>query len=653
MISDYGKCLKRSVSFFGVHFDFHASEADKNIGENTSREMIEKLVKEVRPDYVQCDSKGHRGLSSYPTDVGNPAPGITKDALVIWREVTLAHGVALYLHYSGVWDNEALKWHPSWARVNEKGKRDKRITSTFGAYADELLIPQLKELYDRYGVDGVWIDGECWATCHDYGKKVKAAFREETGIQDTPARPADLYYYEFSQFCREGFRRYLRHYVHELHKKCPGLQIASNWAFTSLMPEKVSADVDFISGDYTPSNSVNAARLEARCMAKQNKPWDLMSWSFNFRNGENDYSTKSAEQLKREAAIVLSLGGGFQLYFRQKRDGSIREWQIEIMKEVAQFCRARQSICHKAEPVPQIGLLYSSASFYRKNTNLFGQGNGILEPMQGILQCLLQSQLSVEILMEHHLTGHMQEYPLIIIPEWEYLEPGFISQLSSYVENGGNLLVIGPAAAKIFEKELGIAFDDEKSGDCLKWLEHKDMLACIGKCFQAVTVNQARQFGKIYNDEDITGSSQPAASINSYGKGKIAAVYFNMGLQYYKASNHVIRNFIHGIVKELFPEPMVEVAGSSFVDLAVNRMGGKLAINLVNTAGPHDSSQTCVFDEIPAVGPLTVTVRGANKSRMIRLFPGGEEMTYTIRGDELIIQVPLLRIHSIIEITQI
>jgi hypothetical protein len=221
------------------------------------------------------------------------------------------------------------------------------------------------------------------------------------------------------------------------------------------------------------------------------------------------------------------------------------------------------------------------------------------------------------------------------------------------VENGGNLLVIGPKAAKLFEKELGIAFDNENSGDSLKWLEHEDKLACIGKCFQAVKVNQARQFGKIYADEDIAGSSQPAASINPYGKGKIAAVYFNLGLQYYKAANHVIRNYIHGIVKELFPEPMVEVAGSAYVDLIVNRIGGKLAINLVNTAGPHDSNQTCVFDEIPAVGPLTVTVRGVNKPRMIKLFPGGEEMPYTVKGDELIIQVPLLRIHSIIEIAQV
>jgi len=28
--------------------------------------MIETIIREVRPDYIQIDCKGHRGLSSYP-----------------------------------------------------------------------------------------------------------------------------------------------------------------------------------------------------------------------------------------------------------------------------------------------------------------------------------------------------------------------------------------------------------------------------------------------------------------------------------------------------------------------------------------------------------------------------------------------------------
>jgi len=210
---DYPLRLRRSESFLGVHFDFHAGDDCKEIGKGVDREMVEYIIEKVRPDYVQCDCKGHAGRSSYPTKVGHPAPGFVKDPLKIWRQVTAENGVALYLHYSGVWDSMAVEVYPEWARINEKGEKDKRLTSVYGPYVDMLLIPQLKELSDEYGVDGVWVDGECWATERDYANHVIEAFQKQTGIKEVPRKPGDPYWFEFSEFCRDGFRQYLTHYV--------------------------------------------------------------------------------------------------------------------------------------------------------------------------------------------------------------------------------------------------------------------------------------------------------------------------------------------------------------------------------------------------------------------------------------------------------
>ena len=382
--------------------------------------MVENIIELVHPDYIQCDCKGHYGYSSYPTNVGYRAPGIVGDPLRIWREVTAQHSVALYMHYSGVWDDTAIRHHPDWARVDEHGNNDPSITSTFGPYVDQLLIPQLKELCDEYEVDGVWIDGDCWATRRDYGEQVLHAFQKATGIQAIPRNAEDPYFAEFTEFCRDGFRRYLRHYVDELHQHNPAFQVASNWAFSSKMPEPVSANVDFLSGDYWLVNSVNSARLEGRCLRHQGMPWDLMAWSFSGHHvvgdNEEDFSTKSIPQLQREAAIVLALGGGFQAYFQQDRNGAIYPWQMQLMQEVAKFCRARQEYCHRAEHVPQIALLYAGTTFYRQTNVLFEGRNDELRPMQGVLQALLERQHSVDILMEHQLLGHMADYPLIIVP---------------------------------------------------------------------------------------------------------------------------------------------------------------------------------------------------------------------------------------------
>jgi hypothetical protein len=288
------------------------------------------------------------------------------DPLRVWRDVTSARGVALYMHYSGVWDGHAVK-QPGWAAINADGTPNPKATSFWGPYADELLIPQLRELAGVYDVDGVWVDGDSWAAVPDYSPAAIAAFTKSTGITTLPRKAGEPHWYEFLQFHREAFRGYIRHYLAEVKRTNPSFQICSNWAFTDHMPEAVCAPVDWISGDFTPEDAVNSARFSGRYLACQGKPWDLMAWSFTTQGEQrNGSKQKTALQLEREAAVVMAQGGGFQSYYNQRRDGSVPEGHLPVIAEVAKFCRARQPFCQGAIPVPQIALLYSTASHYRE-----------------------------------------------------------------------------------------------------------------------------------------------------------------------------------------------------------------------------------------------------------------------------------------------
>jgi hypothetical protein len=638
--------LKRSESFLGIHFDFHAWGDCTEVGKNVTEEMVESIIDQVRPDYIQVDSKGHAGIASFPTKVGTATPGFVKDQLRIWREVTARRGVALYAHYSGVFDCQAVKLHEDWARVTEEGKGDPEKASVFGPYVDELLIPQLEELCDDYGLDGVWVDGECWATGRDYGPGVLEAFRRQTGIENVPRKPEDPNFFEFNQFCREGFRKYMRHYVDAMHRHNRRFQIASNWAFTSFMPEPVSADVDFLSGDYSPGDSVNSARFEGRCIAPQGKPWDLMAWSFNSANKEICWSTKSLPQLQREAAMVLSLGGGFQAYFQQNRDASVNLWQMKLMGEVAKFCRERQPFCHRGVPVPQIALANSTADYYRRSNSLFA--NWEYRALRGTLQALLESQNCVEILSEHHLAGRMKDYPLIILPELRYIEPGLRADLLAYVEGGGSLLVIEPVAAASFQRELDVELLGKPAAE-RRWLEHDGWLGgVLTTCQRAKVGPKAQAFGVLHETNALDSPASPTASIATHGKGRIAAIYFNFGDRYAQSSTATARRFLGALVRRLFADPIVEVTGSQFVDVTVNRIGGKLAVNLVNTAGPHDVPTVAVFDEIPPVGPLNVTIRTSRKPSSVMLQPAGTKLDFDFTDGCVRLVLPQLAIHDIV-----
>ena len=312
------------------------------------------MLRAVKPDYVQVDSKGHPGISSYLTRVGRPAPDFIKDPLRLLRQVTTRYGVVLYVHHSGVYDRQAVRMHPEWATVGANGQRDSIYTSVHSSYSDQLLIPQLKELSSDYGIDGAWIDGEAWAIVPDY-----AAFLE---------------------FNRRSFGRYVKHYADAIHAFNPQFQVASNWAFSSLMPDPVDVPVDFLSGDLSPTNSVNSAAFEARCLASQgrqfNKPWDLMSWGFTLNwDRTHVQSTKSVAHLSQEAAEIMAMGGRFECYFIQNRDASIKPWQVETMASISRFTRARQPFCQGALPLPQIGLLYSSASYWHVTPSVYRPWN--------------------------------------------------------------------------------------------------------------------------------------------------------------------------------------------------------------------------------------------------------------------------------------
>ncbi|TWU31214.1 alpha-L-fucosidase [Novipirellula artificiosorum] len=566
--------MKRADAFLGIHFDFHAGDDCNRVGERTTPEMVERVIDKVNPDYIQIDCKGHRGYSSYPTMVGNPAPGFVGDPLQIWRDVTRKRGIALFMHYSGVWDDKAVADHPEWAAIDGAGKPNNRATSVFGPYVDTLMIPQLRELAGKYGVDGVWVDGDCWGTMADYGETATRMFREQTGVEVIPRKAGAPYWNEWMDFHRDGFRRYVRHYVDELKASHPDFQVISNWAFSDHMPEAVSADVAGLSGDFSPDDSVNSARFAGRCLEDQGVPWDLMSWSFSRETRKQ----KPAVQLMQEAAQVLALGGGYQAYFKQDRDGAVRDpAEMDVMAEVARFCRDRQPYCHRSVAVPQMALLYSTAGHYRESPRLFhwNGANGV-RVLRSALTEMLQNQYGVQILSEHQLKGKTSEWPVIVVPGWEYLEPDFRDELASYAKSGGTLLLIGPGPAKLFEPE-----------------------ATAGTDFSIVSVDQ------------VDGAFPTA-------------------------------------LKQVLPEPLVEVIGAKDVDVSPRMLGNKLTLHLVNTSGPHATPPDGGINEVKPVGPLKVSIRLSQAPKSITMQPEGKPLEVTWAAGQATISLPKLELYSIL-----
>ena len=611
--------IKRSEGFFGLHFDFHARDTDVDVGKTTTPEMVERILNEVKPDYIQIDCKGHKGFSSYPTKVGNPAPGLVGDPLRIWRDVTAKHGIPLVMHYSGVIDAKAVVDHPDWCVMDATGKVGGRSTSLFGPYADQLMIPQLKELAVDYGVDAIWVDGDNWGVNVDYNPAAIEAFKKATGFAEAPKSAKDPHWFEWLEFHREAFRKYLAHYVAEVKKVAPNCEVASNWAYSERMPEKVGVPVAFLSGDMIPAKAQQEAPVCSRYLAGQGIPWDLMSWSFSTAmEGETKVIVpRPTTDLLQEAVKALAMGGGYQLYLKQERDGLVKQ-DLTQFAEIAKFCRARKPYCFDATQVPQVALLLSTAAHYREIPRAFTTS---IETYRQTLGALVMSKYSTELLSEHRLTGRMKDYPLIVIPNWGYLEPGFKKELMDYVQNGGQLLLVGPKAVELFQTELDVKIEADDSP--LKPDQRADpskdprIKITLGPKAERLDIAIKASNQVIFTD--------PGASLAHVGKGQIAAIY----------SSKPVGPLVTGVVSRLFPEPMVEISKARLRDVVINRLNGKLAISLIG------------FDEKPQ-GPAEIIIRMPSAPKKLTLQPANEALPFTYEDGRVTATIPKLELHDIV-----
>lgn len=609
---------RRSESYFGLHFDLHPTATDTVLGRDVSEEMIASLLKRVKPDYVQYDCKGHPGWAGYATRIGSPSPGITRDSLAVWRKLTAANNVSLYIHYSGIWDARAIELHPEWALVDQKGRRDANLTSPFGPYVDQLLIPQIKEAAELYDLDGVWIDGECWAIKPDFSDIARERFQQATGKR-APDCPDDSTWGAYLEFNRQAFRDYIRHYCDEIHKSRPDFQIASNWLYSTMVPERPDLPVDFISGDYLGNASISTARLEARFMSAQKKPWDLMAWGF--QSDGKQFNHKPAVQLQQEASTVLAQGGGFQVYYALPRGGYIDQTHVATLERVAAFCRKRQELVHKTSSVPQIGVFFSQHTLYHSTNKLFGGWGSELNPVRGFVDALIDLHYSTDVIPEWREDSYLQSFPLIVLPEWRLIGESSARRLRNYVLDGGNLLVAGAENVGLFADLLDVSLKGAPT-NLTAFVKGGDQLGNVSGRWQDVEAGPGAKVAGIYFPAAEQKDGRIAAVLKRAGKGNIGAVFGSLGSCYAAYHSPAVREFIGSIVKELFT-PLIELNAPHCLEVALRRKGDTLLAQIINCSGMQVAADYAAIDYIPPVGAFEVSLRLEREPVRVRLEPEG------------------------------
>ena len=629
--------------YFGLHYDLHAGKGDTELGAKAGPKHLVPMLKIIDPDFVQTDCKGHPGYTSWYSKVPNASvsPGVKRDALKGWRDSTRQLGLPLHCHYSGIWDAAAGAKHPEWGAVTADGQPAGAVFGPNtdvpgppqrmcprGPYLERLLIPQMMELIDRYGVDGFWVDGEIWATEPCYCQRCASAFKEATGIARPPKDQGDPNWPAWWWFTMEGFEHYASRYCEHIHQRRPHALLCSNWLQTFRHPGEPRVPTDWISGDNTFSFGLDAGRCEARFISTRGKPWDIMIWSFYSAHGMNDrtspWTFKPVQMIQQEAAVVCALGGAVQVYENPGglRDGRLVEWRARRLRQVSRFVKARRTLCQDTRSIPQIAVLHSE--YHARSMPGPNLMHGIdVRPVQGAAWSLLESQYGVDILDEWALLQSLGDFPVVVAPEQDRMSDEMVEALKGFVTSGGRLLISGPAAHQRFGGPfLGVRKGTIETEQVYHVPAADGSFAAWSDAWHLTGPTSARGLGQLATTPllDDRLLSSRAAFVNKVGRGLVAYVPFEIFRFFEHTRYPLARFFVAEVARALAGTLDLSVQAPTCIDVVLRQKGDRRIVHLVNrSSGVPQRPNDGTVDEIPLMGPIEVTAKLARRPRSVKL----------------------------------
>lgn len=424
---------------------------------------------------VSLEAKCALGWSYYPTAYGVVHPKLSQpDGAVLdyfgdrTRVVTENNGQVIAYYCVGMegplfHDHPDWRWHTaaSWDqaqgefRLPPHAENTWELTSLFSPYVDEVLLPQLAEIVERYPVSVMWLDIYYADRGHpDYNPHARKQFRTEMGrellpLAQDPDLPATMAYF------RRAGRRVRRRIVDAIHEAGRrvgrDVQVAINWLHSGVRPPiramDEPVDIDLLSCDVVQEmcGNVYELGLQARFFASLGLPSDVTSTNFRWWG---EWDMKPPDVLKREAAITLANGSTYYIYECAYSHGRFEPGRIERLRRLADWVEERGQVFRRtgkaraAQPCADVTLLVSSQS-YASTPHEHWLREGF-ESLEGASRLLQSSACSYCVCDEAGLAGCLALSRLVVLPHVFTIDEASAALICSWVEGGGKLLVAGP-----------------------------------------------------------------------------------------------------------------------------------------------------------------------------------------------------------------
>jgi hypothetical protein len=430
-------------------FDFH-SQIEVHIGRRPRVQEIADSLADAGVREMTMFAKGHCGFTYYPTDLPRcyRHPKMVGDPLGDVVHACTRRGLVTLAYISFGIDGHGTRLNPLWARCNAElvpsySQHHFIHTCPYTPYTQESVLPQIDEVLRRYPVSGLYFD-TMGALSPCYCSFCLREFRGQFGF-DPPRRSADLHWSEFGQWRRRRGMALLGMISQFIQERRPGAVVAFNQIGCPPVPEPMPPGCTRLSLDFTTSGT--QSRQASRCTAYGSTaplPADVMPTIFT--GGWGDWSPAPAERHHQIAAAIWARNGTAYFGDRLHPDVKLAKPSFAALKAVAGFKRQYEQ--HAPEPAaklaPDVIILHALSMQYSADYSTFCINEvGRLKTLAGATDLLLDAGLNYSVTAEHCLGDNLQGVSAVVIPQTEALTTSAEAQLRQFVEDGGQLLIVG------------------------------------------------------------------------------------------------------------------------------------------------------------------------------------------------------------------
>ncbi len=664
-----------TLRFRQVHLDFHTSEWCENVGGSFNADEFAGTLGDARVNSINIFAKCHHGYSYYPTKVGTPHPNLKRDLLGEQIEALHKHGIKCPVYVSIMWDELAGKTHPEWVMVDKEGRMISRppLSNVWGwttmdvssGYADYVQA-QVEELINLYPLDGLWFD-ICFPL-PNYSMWAKEQMRHAgINVEDDGA------VWAFSRKKQTDFFNRLSTFI---DKRLPEALVFYNGTMHADM-RRVAPHMTHFEVESLPTTS-GWGYLHYPIVARQARTLgiDFLGMNGRFHGSWGDFGgLKTRDQLNYECGTILAAGGkicvGDQLHPGGKLDPAV----YRLIGSTFRRVEALEPWLEDAKPTAEIALLVPNALDVRHS------GNAEYPPdLEGAAQVLLELGYQFNILdAEADITG----YEAVMLPDGAVLSDALISKVTTYLDNGGRLILSGtaafdPATGQFQLAQIPVRYI-EPAPTVPNYL--RPTAAMVGESELADDYDYV-----FYAQSHVVRAEQGATS-----HGELSRALFNRTWEHFMGHQHApvgeslgapvavsndqilyfaaplfsgfrqvdywaYREMIRGLLSSFLPSPLIKPVGPGWAEFSLSQQAqtdNRPTRSIVHVVcyHPRRSMQSIPHvDQSSPTSGLAFWLRADSPPDRVYLAPEDEELPYTFSDGYIHVTLPPVGAHTVVVI---